>query len=627
MLDFKYYVKNALSQEEEQDVILKFFGKIKFKNLLDSISFFKNISKKVDFIDNEKEREKVLNLAPTIVQGLEAQRIDPFDFLNTQVFPQLDMMEAIADLRPKKSGKSIICECVSCRDAKKKHPTKDNRDAFIVNSGGIQTGFIKCSRGSCGATTSVLKHIMERNNTNFRETIINLSKSVGIDYESYERNSELHVEDNGSFKKNSIKTEKESIKVEFAKRQHKNEFGLFDIEFKKADLSKSFKLGMTTSNLLSRYNDLSKNYKIQIIYDYIKRFTTREKDRSSMINYFKSRGLSEEATRDVGVLKANKINKLVSELKDVFCEKDLIEFGIISEKYKSWKYALLTKDGKYKMCDSAVFFMHDVYSDIPTNLEFKFYGDMVDGSPRKAVSMAQSDIVPSNYYGSANSIDFIKNENLKVLWWVEGIVDAKSVEQFGMKANSLIGVQKHFNENIGYYKDKISIIAFDEDKAGIKNSEIFAKKLKFAGAKHVFFASWDSQYGKDVNDLLQSRNLDKIRISYVVFSKDIDGNIVLSSDISKLQHLQQANIEMAYSKILKKDEVSIADDNIIIEESNSVKPSIKDFQRIMENMESDKIKREKESSIAPSGSQSNRSQISKNQEQDDIIMNNLQWNT
>jgi len=623
MLDFRYYVKSALPKQEDQDTILKFFGKIKFNNLLDSISFFKNIDKKVGFISDEREKEKVLNLAPSVVQGLEAQRIDPLDFLNAQVFPQLDMMEAIADLRPKKSGNSIICECVSCRDAKKKHPTKDNRDAFVVSSGGMQTGIIKCSRGSCGATTSILRHIMDRDNTNFRETVINLAKSVGIDYESYERNSELHIEDNGSFKKNNIEIEREALKVELEKRYHRNEFGLMDIEFKEADLSKNFRSGLTTSNLLSKYNELDKNYRVQMIYDYIKRFTTREKDRGAMVEYFKGRGLSEEATKDVGVLKANKINKLVSELKDIFGEKDLIEFGIISEKYKSWRYMLLTKDDKYKMCDSAVFFMHDIYSDIPTNIEFKFYGDMVEGSPRKAVSMAQSDIVSSNYYGSGNNIDFIKNEKLKTLWWTEAVIDAKTVEQLGMRANSLIGVQKHFNENIGYYKDKVSIIAFDEDVAGIKNSEIFAKKLRLAGAKHIFFASWDAEYGKDLNDLLQSRNLDKIRISYAVFSEDINGDIVLSSDISKLQHLQQANIEMAYSKAPKKDEVAVADDNTVIKESNSVNPSIKDFQRIMENTKAEQAEIKKEAPANPSASQPMHSQISENQEQEDIIINNL----
>jgi hypothetical protein len=623
MLDIKYYIKSALPKQEDQDAILKFFGKIKFNSLLDSISFFKNIDKKVGFISNKKEKEKILGLAPSVVQGLEAQRISPLDFLNAQVFPQIDMMEAIADLRPKKSGNSIICECASCRDAKKKHPTKDNRDAFVVSSGGMQTGTIKCSRGSCGETTSILRHIMDRDNTNFRETVINLAKSVGIDYESYERNSELHIEDNGSFKKNNIEIERKALKVELEKRHYRNEFGLMDIEFKKADLSKDFRFNLTTSSLLGRYGELDKKYRVQMIYDYIKMFTTRERDRGEMVEYFAGRGLSEEATRDVGVLKASKVNKLVSELKDIFGEKDLIEFGVISEKFKSWRYMLLTKDDKYTMCDSAVFFMHDIYSNIPTNIEFKFYGDKVEGSPRKAVSMAQSDIVPSNYYGSGNNIDFIKNENSKTLWWTEAVIDAKTVEQLGMKANSLIGVQKHFNENIGYYKDKISIIAFDEDVAGIKNSEIFAKKLRLAGAKHIFFASWDTQYGKDLNDLLQSRNLDKIQISFAVFSKGENGEITISSDIGKLQYLQETNIAMAYSKSPKKDEVVITDDKLIVNECDSVNPSIKDFQDIMENVKTKQEINRKESSEKPSNCQSQHSQISENQEQEDIIINNL----
>ena len=582
MLDVKYYIRQSFQDKAEIDLFSKYFSKIKFNSLYSAKNYFSHAKEKMEFISSSEDREKTIRLSSKIVSTLEAQSIDYYDILDSQVFPQVNYVEVLADLNPSQRQSSLSLECPCCKDDKKKKPSKDNRDAYLVKVGGQQTGIIKCSRASnCGESTSVIKHIMNRDGVNFKEAVINISKTVGVDIEAIERASQVHIEDGGSLKNRDVVCEKIAMEVQ-ANSTHmsKNKYGLFDIDFNKADMSKKFKSNIDVKNIYAKYYELSDNNRLLMIYNHIKKFAFKDKDRASLEQYFSKRGIESKHIEDVGLLKANKINELLYELKHLFGEADLVKFGVINEKNKSWRYMLLNKEGKYQYCDSAVFFMHDIYSDFPTNMEYKFFGKATEGAERKAVSMSQSHIVPSNYFGSSNNIESIKDDKKKVLWWTEAIVDAKSLEQMGYTANSLTGVQKHYNENIGYFKDKTSIIAFDGDNAGYKNADIFAKKLKMSGAENVFIATWDRDYGKDINELLISKNLDKIHLSYAIFTQVSDEEMAVSYDILNVQSLTENMINLGYKELEKRENMEIQEDDEIVVESAT--PNVREFMNIVE---------------------------------------------
>lgn len=645
MLDLKYYLEKTLDKKEDRDLISKYFNKIKFKNIYDLIYFFKNINEKCSFVREDRIKAKLETVASKMIPKLEAFKLDYTTFLNNEVFPNADYFNILADLNPKHSSANILLECPCCSSQEKKRYKKDNRDAFIIKVGSTQTGVIKCNRSNnCGESTSVVSHIMSRDGLNFKEAVSKLAKSVGIDLNQYEKSLEVHIGEGA----NTIDCEKEAFQVKIKPRENRNSMGIYDIDFKKANTQKSFiQREVDYSKYDSYYLEkipaqklekLKESYsleriekdllqkRLQIIYSYIKDFTMQEKDREEMVGYFANRGIAKELLSDVGCLKASKITQLVKELKENFDEKDLVDFGILDEKYKAWRYGLvytsvedygklkkmtseeiisyfekknvpkdyllkspyiktkaitklidvLKEDFKEKFLfengiikekftqnDSAVFFMHNIYNDSPTNLEFKFYGNLVKYSKRKAVSMANSQIVDSNYYGDSNNINFIKKEENKIVWWTEGAVDSKTLENFKINSNALIGVQKHFDRNLGYYSNKINVIAFDEDNAGHKEELKFAKKLKLAGVEHVFISKWDSSCGKDLNDLLINKNFDEINIFPTKLQKneeDEDEVVLITEDIQKIPQeiidygYKKANLESIENTPKKKEE-------------------------------------------------------------------------
>lgn len=554
MIDLKYYVNSVLSEHQDSDLLIKRYSHYKFKNLYGMKTFFENIvdSRNFSQIEDEKEKEKIIQLSNAFSLTLDFLVVDTDGFLKDEVYPKLNFSDVLYDLNPSVSGANIMVDCPCCSDTAKK-----TDKAYIVKIGNENTTSIQCNRlKACGKTTSVIKHIGNREGLDFLDSVRYLGDSVGVDYDLYVRNKEMHIEDNGIFRDKDYTCDAKEIEKKKVEKKVSNVYGFGDIDFKKADTSKEFKNQINTMKLLYRYDSLSESGKVQLIYSYIRNFTLKEKNREDLYSYLNNRGINKDKCHDVGYLKASQINILVRELKEIFNVNDLVKYKILNEKTKSWNYKLITKDEKYVYCDSAVFFMHDIYTDIPTNIEFKFFGDATIGSPRKAVSMSNSHLVDSNYYGSANNIDYIKKDNQSKLserqcWWTEGAIDSKVLEYLDIKSNGLIGAGKHFNENIGWFKDKIHIIALDEDDAGSKNSVILAKKLKMSGAKHIFFACWDDTFGNDINDLLVSRNLDKVKLAYCEFGLDKEKKITVSSLISDVQKLNVNQINKAYEIAFK----------------------------------------------------------------------------
>lgn len=558
MIDVAYYSKYlSLDSQSSENLIKKFFQNFNFDNLFKFKLFLQELPNNANLLDKIRENNKplsqdrrnlLLNQANQLSHIVNSMQINPSDFLNDTVFPNVNIDSLLYDLNPKKSGNAHLVDCPCCNDKKTK--------AYIVLSGGQNTGTIACNRlNECGEKTSVFKHIQDREHLSYIDTVKYLANQVGIDYDVYIRNREMHKEDNGVFQDKNYNCDIKELEKKDTQIKVKDIYTVGELgELQQADYEKSFK-NVDLTRLLMNYKSYDDTDRLRLVYSYIKKFTLQEEDKSKMYEYLASRGIPQKNTANFGFLKANKINSLVAELKEIFGEEDLIKFNILSNKGR-WKYSLLTKDEKYIYNDSVVFFANDIYNSSPTNIEFKFFGENVVGSPRKSISMSNSELLNSNYFSNI-TIDILKKDSNIPIWWCEGALDVKCIESMGGYANGLIGAGKHFNYNLGLYKDKVQIIALDEDEAGRKNSLILAKKLLKIGVKNIYFASWSEEYGNDLNDLLRNRNLDKIILTKVLTSINKDtGEIQISNSIDDKALLPQKLIQNAYKNLdLANDEL------------------------------------------------------------------------
>lgn len=546
MIDVNYYTKLVFGNDI--NMINKLFGNYKFHSLFAMKKFLEELPNNNNLLDkfktriNNEQLKNMLSQANVLSLSLDNVIENPFDFLNREVFPNIDMGNLLYDLNPKLSGGTEMVDCPCCNDRSTK--------AYVVKEGGENTGIIACNRlKECGEKTSIFNHVRSREGLDFISTIKFLSNQVGIDYDIYNRNREMHIEDNGVFQDKDYVCDSNTIIQKNINRKSKNQYGVSEFEILSPDLTKLF----TKPNLmkaLHNYNKYPDKDKIKLIYNYIKVFTMKEQDRKDMHTYLGKRGITIESAKDFGLLKANKINDLVNELKEIFGKDDLIRFNVLNEK-GYWKYTLLTKDDEYIYNDSIVTFFHSIYSDNPTNIEFKFFGEKAIGSKRKAISMSNSEILDSNYYSNI-TIDNIKSSDKQnnVIWWNEGSLDVKCMNSMGFLSNGLIGAGKHFDKNLGLYKDKIHIICLDEDNAGIKFTSVLARKLRMIGVKQIYCASWNEEFGNDINDLLNSKNLDKIKVSKIEFTLNEDINeYEITYDIEEIKPIPTYIIEKAYKEL------------------------------------------------------------------------------
>lgn len=195
MIDVNYYTRQAFGNDT--NLISTFFSRYKFNNLFAFKKF-------LDELPNNTSLLEKLNISNEVQQNLFQQSnslsfvIDgiienPFDFLNKNVFPVVNTDNLLYDLNPKTSGGTVLVDCPCCQDTTTK--------AYIIKEGGDNTGTIACNRlKECGEKTSIFKHIRNREGLDFISTIKFLANQVGIDYDAYNRNREMHVEDNGVFK-------------------------------------------------------------------------------------------------------------------------------------------------------------------------------------------------------------------------------------------------------------------------------------------------------------------------------------------------------------------------------------------------------------------------------------------
>lgn len=506
MLDLKYYFQQTLNSENAA-LYFKYFSKIKLNSIFHAISFFDDIKKNSAWIKNEADRETLQANASQLVSGLKSLEIKLSDILEQHIYPLVDVSTSFSELEPKVSTNNTILFCPSC----------GKKEAYV--GGGGKGSVIICNRGNkCGEKTQFVSYVEKRDNINFYDAVKKLADEVGVDIKAIQRNSEIHMEDRDGREKLDIY--KQAI-VDANKKKILH--AAVKTEYKKLDIEKSF-AKVDIEKLYSKYGVMNDTQKMQTIMGYIKNFSMKDDiDRISLINFYKTRGVYGEAnTAEFGFLQASRIPKLVEGLKEKFGVDDLVRFEILSSGSHRWKFGAIGEDEKFFYCDASVLFMTSPYGDVPTNLEFRYIPDDGKKLKTKTGSLENKEFVEPNYFGKAHNVDILKDESQKEIWLHEGHIDAKTMSLYGYHAISLIGVHKHYDELLGYYKGKTVILALDQDKAGWRNLEILAIKLKEAGVEHVFCATWDDKNGKDINELHVNGKINSIQYSYVSINAEIN---------------------------------------------------------------------------------------------------------
>jgi Toprim-like len=552
MIDLKYYLKTSLSND---DFVLfdKYFSKYNFKTVHSASMYFKNLKETdISWLSSSSIKDKILSTSSAVGDRLHEQTPNLSELLKTEIMQRVNIDTLLSDLQPKIRHNNTTLMCPCC----------DKKEAFIGGAGKGST--IICNRqNECGETTTILSHIMDREGLNFFKGIEFIADNAGIELSALVATKEIQK---GSGEEIDYNKERVEVNVEPIIHQYKPE----PIEFDTLDTTKQYE-EISVTKYIPQFKDMNDTQKYQIVLAYIRDYSMANRDDEKVEEFFKGRGLAlPNFSSDVGFISASNIPKLVKNLKDTFGEKDLCDLTILSEK-GYWKHGAVNKEtDKFKYCDALLFSMHKPYSDIPTNLEFRFIGEGAVGVKNKTSAIENSSLIAPNFYGDKYKVDALGSKN--TWWFCEGAIDAKTISSVGYNASSLIGVHKHFANCLGYFKDKVAIIAFDQDNAGMTNVQKFAEKLYMAGAKQIIVATWDMDLGKDSNDLLMSNNLDKIKFSSLLREEvEVDGYIkpIFSYSIN-VADIDKASLENRLKRI-KELEVEYTDTKVSVASSENTK--------------------------------------------------------
>ena len=434
-VDIQYYF-NSILNKEDANLFNRYFSKYNFKNLISASSFFKHLQKDdLKWIYDEDDRGKIYNKAYEV--GSKLKEVSPSlkEIYEEDIRPYMDIEIVLYDLEPRVRSSNTILRCPFC----------GKKEAFIGNKG--RGNVIICNRlNKCGRTISIPSYIIKREGTSYYNAIKYIADNSFLDLDSIIASREVHRED-------SLQEQKRKIEIARLPKKTK-EYIEEHIDFNRLNENRFF-IEENYKKYIKDFDKLSDEYRYKTILSFIKDFSFRYRDEEKIEEYFINRGITSPFVyEDVGFIPKSRINQLVSELKRVFDEKELIRLNVLSSK-GYWKHGTIDKDSeKFYYSDAMVFSMHDIYSSIPTNLEFRYLSNNIK---RKTTSMENSLAVTPNYYGKKYRVDNIKNED--IWWFCEGIMDAKSLEQLGYNVIGLIGVNKQIPQNLGFFKDKIVVIA------------------------------------------------------------------------------------------------------------------------------------------------------------------------
>ncbi len=461
------------------------------------------------------------------------------DLLIEEIYPKIDLAEAFRDLDPiRKSGKNIACKCPSC----------GQKRAYLSVSKKKIPQLICNRQDACGHYESIWQYIQNRGSLSNHETLKELAKLAHYNLEENRQEKEFTRE-----------------------VKHYNSNELEEINYINFDKEKDYS-AISIYEFLPKFNTMKPSQKLKMLYTYIYQYSkiTNQKPK---LAYYESRNinLKNKYINEIGFLSSNDVKKLTEELQTIFPLNDLLEYGILKVKTKN-EMEVLDRNGnkvyvfkQYCYKGFCVVPSYDMYSNMITGLKLR-NTELAEWQPKsmKEPEMSCRDIVYPLPF--AFNREMLLDTNA-CIFLVEGHVDGLSLPVTSSKtgqseidyekSNTYFiaspGVNGISQEVLGLLKGKFVVVCFDQDFAGKKGAygsitvkygdekEVFVndyegkqaanalmdtlekngityysstlkgikQKLEEAGAR-VYIKHWDMNLGKDVNELLQNANLNRV---------------------------------------------------------------------------------------------------------------------
>lgn len=446
MLDLQYYTKQVLNQEE-QELFLKHFEKLKFKSLFSFIKQLQNMDNKLTWVKSADYKDKLITLCNKFALGLEnlivpvSQKIE---FLEAQI----EISKDFPEFEWKNNSHGGIC------------PSCGKKELFVPNQG--ESNFIKCSReNKCGYSSSIYNYLKNYKGLSTRDALLELAALGGIDLISYESSLEVHSDTKDinfrTLKKSFVSTSinKEMIYSKFDSSKRYNEI----------NFSKTLKL----------YSEMNDKQKFMMIITSIYHYSLKSSQKNK-IKYYKSRGISaikytkllskiNLINKRVGYLSIDDLKNLIDYLIKTYPINDLIDFGVIN-------------DDKHKYPHSFKHYSVEGFCVIPS---FDLYSNMVTGLKLRNTQLAKwqnknmkepelsfSRIASPLPFGLTRELLLDTNATIRLQ---EGSIDSFSLPISSNTYDvSLAGVNGMKIEDFGLFKDRNVEIWFDQDFAGQKSA-------------------------------------------------------------------------------------------------------------------------------------------------------------
>jgi len=368
------------------------------------------------------------------------------ELLQTYIYPNINIEILLSEIYIKDRGNAFTFICPSC----------GKKEAYMIKRNNTIIPFISCNRlNKCAYNSSLWDYIKEKEHLTNKETLQYLGVHANIDIKdfSYQKSSYRF------YKKDRVKkTQKEPVKEEKTHRYYKMEL------------------------LIKDFSILPKDLQFSIIATFIYNFSLKQ-NQSFKIAYYMKRGISNVS--ELGSLHYKNMRVLERVLLFNFDKKILQEFGI----FKNDRF-------KYSFSSFSVIPSFDIYSNLVTAIRLR----NLNPSKIKEIEISNGRIANPLPFGVTRE----KLNNYDTFYFTEGHVDALSLKLENFVA--VEGVHSFNKKNLTFFKNKKIFILFDQDNAGITGAKKLAASMKELNIEYKII-SWDKNLGKDINELLLSKNI------------------------------------------------------------------------------------------------------------------------
>jgi DNA primase len=326
-----------------------------------------------------------------------------------------------------------------------------------------------------GDSINIVKNVLFGGD--FKQACIWLHENFGIPY----------LEEDSSYDKNHIKNQHKKFIPKQKQPVKQKQVECIKIKnYVEVDINK----------YLSKYKDLKPHQKLKLLFAYIYQYSLKT-NQVPKNEYYASRGIKSDLIRKIGCLSQDNTKELTKELLDIFPYDDLVEFKIInpSDSYKRpLEFKYITKEA---------------FCVVPS---FELNNNLLNGLILRATKTykwqkAKEFQVSNPQLLTPIPFPFDRSSlNKERIIITEGHIDMLSIEQFLKDKYAYMAIPGIYNASESYLcllKNKKVFIAFDTDEAGVTGAKKLVERLdKYT--KDITLLEWQSDFGKDLNELLQN---------------------------------------------------------------------------------------------------------------------------